>query len=453
MKTILLLGSGLVSGPLIRYFAGRRGYRLVIVSMELEKARMIAGDRRNVHLVSGDATDDTVIEPAMREASVVVSLLPAPLMARIARMTVRLGVPLVYTSYLTSEVRDLDDDAHRAGVIVLGEMGLDPGLDHMSAMRVIRRLESRGGSITDFLSACGGFPAPDANDNPWGYKFSWNPRAVILAARNDARYIREGTIECIPGPELFAHRWRLPVDGQGVFEMYANRDSTIYADAYGLRDARGFIRGTLRYPGWSATMHVAAMLGLFDIESRTWREGTSYSDLLMRLLPEGRGSLVQRVAEFAGVDADSQVITRLEWAGFLSDRPIEVSTASPLDIFVDRLWKIMRYRPGERDMVVMQHELTAEFPDGRTEQITSSIIRVGEAWGDSAMAQTVSYSAAIGARLICEGEIRATGVQLPIAREIREPVLDELEERGIRVKESVRTSFPTPFTRTTDRNA
>jgi saccharopine dehydrogenase-like NADP-dependent oxidoreductase len=452
MKNVLLLGAGLVSAPLIRYFGARRGYRLAVISTDLQRARTVAGDRPGVTLVQADASSEAVIEPYLREADVLISLLPAPMMVDVARLAIRYRKPLVYTSYVTPEVRALSEDAEREGVLILGEVGLDPGLDHMTAMRVIRRIEARGGTVTHFISGCGGFPAPDANDNPWGYKFSWSPRAVVMAARNDARFIKDGRVELIAGRDLFAHRWRYAVEGQGVLEMYANRDSTVYANAYGLRDVQGFIRATVRYPGWSATMHAAAMLGLFDLEPATWPEGTTYADLVLRRLPRGDRALPERVADFVGVDPDSEVITRLEWAGFFSDRPIGTISKAPLDIFVDRLYRIMRYRPGERDMVVMQHDLRAEFPDGRTEHVTSTLVRLGEAWGDSAMSQTVSYSAASAARLVCEGEIRAQGVRIPISGEIREPVLDELEERGIAVQEQVRTTYPTPFTRTTDGN-
>lgn len=449
MKNLLVLGAGLVSAPLIRYFSNRRGYRVVVLSQDLSRARAVVGDRAGVALVEGDATDESTLERYMKEADAVVSLLPATLMPLVARAAVRNRVPVVSTSYLTPDVRALDGAARDAGVLILGEVGLDPGIDHMSAVRVIRRLKSRGGTITHFISACGGLPAPDASDNPWGYKFSWSPRAVVLAARGDARYISNGEPVFIPGSELFAHRWRYAIDSH-VFEMYANRDATMYIEPYDLEGVSGFFRGTLRYPGWPATMHAAALLGLFDIEQVSWRTGTTYADVLLRLLPQGSGSLVERVAQFAGVDIDSEVITRLEWAGFFSDRPIETTTASPLDLFVDRLWKIMQYRPGERDMVALKHELTVSFPDGRTEQITSALVKVGEAWGETAMAQTVSYPAAIATRLVLDGAVTATGVHLPTLGELRDPVLDELEEYGIRLVDEVRTTYPTPFNSAAD---
>lgn len=450
MKNILVLGAGLVSAPFIRYFLRRRDYRLTILSQDLSRARQVVGSRSSATFHEIDVSDEAKLRPFFETADGVMNLVPASLFELLARLSIRHRVPMVSTSYVPAEVMALNGEAEREEVPIVGELGLDPGIDHLSATRMIRSLQQRGGTLTHFTSGCGGFPAQDANDNPWGYKFSWSPRAVVMAARQDARYLAGGKPEFVPGPNLFEHRWRWEVEDQGVLEMYPNRDSLRYVEPYGAAGVSNFFRGTLRYPGWSSTMHAAATLGLFDLEPQPFRQGTTYAELVTRCLPSGSGPLVDRLAGFLGVHPDSEVITRLEWAGFLSDRPIGALHAAPFDLFVGRLQQVMRYRPGERDMVAMQHEFTAEFPDGRTEFITSTLIRLGEAWGDSAMSQCVSLTAAIALRLILEGHYRRPGVQIPVRPDIAEPVLDELASYGIAMRDRVRTEYPTPFTKRTD---
>lgn len=444
-KNVLVLGAGMISPPFIRYLLTRTPHHLLIGAKDVRRAEAILEDYGRGRAVRLDIDDPAAIDPLVREADVVVSLLPASYNPAIARRAIDNGVPFVNTSYVAPELAELDERARRAGVLLLSEAGLDPGIDHMSAVRIVRRVKARGGTVVHFTSCCGGFPAPDANDNPWGYKFSWFPRAVLMAGRNPARYLKDGAVVEIPGPELFAHSWPYEVEGQGVFEIYANRDSLKYRDLYGLGDAEGLFRGTIRYPGWCATMKAAADLGLLDIEERDWPEGTTYRDVLTRLLPPRPGLLVKRLESHLGIDADSGVLARLEWAGLLSDRPVTSRRAAPLDLFGDRLQKLMAYRPGERDMVALQHKLTASFPDGHLEEISSGLVAAGEPWGDSAMARTVALPAAIATRLLLDGALEATGIQIPVLPEIYRPVLRELEELGLEMVERSHIRFAGPL--------
>ncbi|MGA7614642.1 MAG: saccharopine dehydrogenase C-terminal domain-containing protein [Thermoanaerobaculia bacterium] len=447
MKNILLLGAGMTSPPLIRYFLDRREYRIVVAAQELERVQPFLETSDRVRALTLDATDTPAVDRLVRESDVVVCLLPAFLQAPMAKMAIAHRKNFVSTSYQSPAVRELDHEAKKAGVAVLSETGLDPGIDHMSAVHLVNKLRSRSATITHFSSCCGGFPAPDAHDNPWGYKFSWNPRGVVLAGRESARYLRNGNTVEVDGPDLFAHHWPFEVESQGVFEIYPNRDSISYIDLYGLNGVVNMFRGTIRYPGWCDTMKAAADLGLFDVTVREWPEGTTYADFLTRLLPENGGALVARVARFLGIDPDSEIITRLEWAGFFSDRPLPRSSASALDIFVDRLQKMMVYRPGERDMVAMQHNITAIYPDGRHEYIRSTLAEIGKAWGDSAMARTVTLPAAIATRLLLDRRrIHATGALIPVIPELYESILEELAAHGIGFRETSLTSYPSPFT-------
>jgi saccharopine dehydrogenase-like NADP-dependent oxidoreductase len=445
MKHVLILGAGLVSAPIVRYFLSSYDWRLTIAADHLQRLDPIIAERTRARGVIADLSDRAALTELMRDADVVVNLLPATMLPYVCEVALDVRRHVISTSYIPPEVVEMNDRAVRNEILILGEVGFDPGLDHMTTVRVIRRLRNRGGRVTHYASCAGGFPALDANNNPWGYKFSWSPRAVVLAARSPARYLRNGEVVEIPGPELFAHCWRREIEGAGLFEIYANRDSLAYIEPYRLQGVEGIFRGTIRRPGWSATMHAAADLGLFDQEPLELKGGATWCDVFTRLVPKGAGSTIRRVAGFLGVEPDSDVITRFEWAGFFSDRVIEHTNRSPLDLFVHRLESLMHYRPGERDMIAMQHQFRALFPDGRIEDITSWLVREGESWGDSAMSQTVSIPAAIAARRVAFGEIAAVGVRIPVTPEIAYPILDELEMLGIDFQERVVTRFESPI--------
>lgn len=444
-KNVLVLGAGMISPPLLRYLVTRTPHRLLVGALDVRRAEAVFEEYGRGRAVTVDIDEPASLEPLVREADAVVSLLPAPYNPAIARRCIGRGIPFVNTSYVSSGLEELDDDARRAGVLLLSETGLDPGIDHMSAVRLVRRVKARGGSVLRLSSCCGGFPAPDANDNPWGYKFSWFPRAVLLAGRNPARYLRRSAVVEVPGPELFSRSWPYEIEGLGVFEVYPNRDSLRYRDAYGLGDVDGLFRGTIRYPGWCATMRAAADLGLLDVEVRDWPQGTTFRDLVTRLLPPGPGPLVERLAARLGIGADDGVLSRLEWAGLLSDRLVTTRRASAIDLFAERLLARMTYRPGERDMVALEHKLTASFPDGHVEEVSSSLVATGEPWGDSAMSRTVALPAAIATRLVLDGAIGATGLRIPTLPELSRPVLDELADLGLPLVERLHVRFDGPL--------
>jgi saccharopine dehydrogenase-like NADP-dependent oxidoreductase len=444
-RNVLVVGAGLISPPLVRYLLTRTPHRLVVAAQDLTRIGPLLEEHPSARGVSLDVADSAALEALVREADVVVSLLPAVHNPRLARAAIARRIPFVNTSFVSEELRSLDDAAREAGVLLLSEVGLDPGLDHMSAVRAIRRVRAEGGTITGLMSCCGGVPAPDANDNPWGYKFSWFPRAVMLAARSRARYRRSGRTIEVPELGSFLRCWPYPVPGQGLFEVYPNRDALAYQGAYALSGTEDLFRGTLRHPGWCATLAALASLGLLDLEERDWPPGTTYRDVTARLLDGGAGSLVDRLAARLGLDADAGIIARLEWAGLLSDREIPERRACPLDVLVNRLQRLMRYGPGERDMVLLEHRLLARFPDGHALELTSSLTQVGQPWGDSAMARTVSLPAAIATRLLLDGGFPAAGVQIPVMPEIYGPVLGELEELGVALSERRSLRFPGPL--------
>ncbi|HHQ47998.1 MAG TPA: saccharopine dehydrogenase [Acidobacteria bacterium] len=446
MNNILVLGAGRVARPLIRYLLARGSNRVVAASLRANPD-VVALLESHPHgaFLEADATDTATLRPLVIEADAVVGLLPSVLNTGLARLCVEERRPFINTSYTPPAMLELDAEAQRNGVLLLNEVGLDPGIDHMSAVRMIRRVRAAGGTVERFMSCCGGLPAPDANTNPWGYKFSWHPRGVLLAGRQSARYLRGGEIVEIEGPDLFDHRWRYEVEELGTFEIYPNRDSLAYLEAYRLDGAEGFFRGTIRYPGWCETLRAVAALGLLDLEERPWPDGMTWADLAGRQGGDAGGAAAERVGGILGVDPDDPVIARLEWAGLLSNRTVGGRTAAPLDLLAERLQKLMFYRRGERDMVVLKHTLTASFPDGSTEILTSRLVALGDPWGDQAMARTVGLPAAIATQRVVAGKISATGVQIPVLPEIAEPVLDELQAHGFSFKESSLTMVPGPL--------
>ncbi len=431
MKKVVVFGAGMVAGAHVRYLLDH-GLEVTVASRTVSKAAELVKGHPNGHAVAVNSDDTAALEALIRQHDLAVSLLPYVYHPVIARLCIKHGVHMVTTSYVKQAMADLDADARAAGVILLNEIGVDPGIDHMTAMRVIHKVQGQGGRITGFVSWCGGLPAPEANTNPFGYKFSWSPRGVLLAGKNPAQYLWDGELVNIPGGELFDHHVPVPVEVEGVptdFEGYPNRDSLPYQDTYGIRGTRTMFRGTLRNPGWCNTLRVIADLGLLDEAPRDDLAGLTFAQLT-RALCGGAGELRADLAAFLGLAPDAKPITDLAWLGFLGDDPLPTGVNAPIDILCARMLEKMQYAPGERDMLVLQHQFVAEYP-GRREKITSTMVDFGIPDGDTSMARTVGLPAAIGVRMILEGTITLTGVQVPVVPAIYEPVLAELEALGI----------------------
>ena len=436
MKKILVLGAGLVAGPLVRYLLKVEAFTVTVASRTVEKAQALIGDAGNGVARALNVNDEAALEALIADHDLSISLLPYVYHPTVARLCVKHAKQMVTTSYVKPAMQALDADAHAAGVILLNEIGVDPGIDHMSAMEVIHKIEANGGTLRSFTSNTGGLPAPDANDNPFGYKFSWAPRGVVLAGKNPARYLKDSTVVDVPGPELFAHHWPCPIQGFGELEVYPNRDSMPYVDAYGIPSVTSMFRGTLRYPGWCDTLKAVVDLGLLDETERDDIGGRSYAQWLAQRIGSSEERIKIDVAGRLGRAVNDKPIADLEWLGLFGDDPIPAADTTDLDVVASRMLTKMRYAPGERDMLVMQHEFVAEYGD-RTEKITATMIDYGIPNGDSSMSRLVGLPAAIAARMILEGDIALTGVHVPIVPEIYEPVLAELATLGISFVETV----------------
>jgi saccharopine dehydrogenase (NADP+, L-glutamate forming) len=447
MKKILVLGSGLVAKPLIDHLLDQPGLSLTVGSLEFDRAKQLIGNRPSGRAIPLDIADTAATDTEVRKADLVVSLLPYVHHVSAANLCLKHRKHLVTTSYVSDGMRALDAAAKKAGVIFLNETGLDPGIDHMSAMRVIHGVEQAGGKISGFSSYCGGLPAPEANNNPFGYKFSWSPRGVVMAGRNPAKFLKNGKVVGILGEDLFAHFEIVRIEGLGEFEGYPNRDSLGYIETYGIRGTRTMFRGTLRNLGWCDALKKIVELGYVDDSDLGKMKGLTFADLTAKLAGVAKGGNIRsQVAKKLGVPTESEVISRIDWLGLFGDTPLPVEKGAPIDVLAARMLEKMQYAPGERDMVVLRHEFVAEYPakkvkgkaaKARAEKITSTLIDFGVPNGDSAMSRTVALPAAICARLILSGKLKLRGVQIPVVPEIYGPVLKQLEQVGIRFEENV----------------
>ncbi len=435
MKQILILGAGLVARPAVRYLLEKGGCIVVLADQEVDKAEAIIGGHANGKAVHMDVKDETMLAQHVSVADIVVSLLPWTLHPVIARLCLAHNKHMVTASYVKEDMQALDATVKEKGLIFLNEVGVDPGLDHMSAMQVIDTVRRDGGRIDSFFSYCGGLPALESNNNPLGYKFSWSPEGAMLAATNVGRYKEHGKVIDVPGDELFKHYWLKSVPGAGVFEAYVNRDALPYLTIYGIEDAAGMYRGTLRNIGYCETWDFIKQLGLlnqkmkFDFDEVTPRE-------VLANIVNCRGKDVRAgVSAYLGIPEHSLTLKKLEWLGLLSDRRLKIGTASVFEMFAHTLKSRLVYDEGEMDLLVMHHEFEALYPEQPRQRIQSSLIDCGIPGGDSSMSRTVGYPVAIVASLLAQEKINLTGVLRPVHPQIYEPVLAECRQLGIRFEE------------------
>lgn len=432
-KKVLVLGAGLVARPLVEYLLFEGGFKVKVASRTVSKAKDLIGTHPNGEALTLDVTNEKALETQIPEADLTVSLVPYTHHVTVANVCIKHRKPMVTTSYVSEAMRALDGKAKEAGVILLNEIGVDPGIDHMSAMKIIHEIQNNGGKVTSFYSYCGGLPAPEANTNPFGYKFSWSPRGVVLAARNNARYLKDDKIIEIPGKDLFDHHWNINVENLGDFEAYPNRDSLEYIELYGLKGISSMYRGTLRNIGWCKTWKKIADLGFLDDEKKYDFGKMTYAQFLEKLIGQS-SDLKESLSKKLNLDTNDDVIKRIEWLGLLDDKTPSLKEGSALDLLVSLLMEKLQYAKGERDMVIMRHEFIGEYKD-RKEKTTSTLVDYGVPNGDSSMSRTVGLPAAIGARLILQGKINLKGVHIPVLPEVYEPVMAELEKKGIRFTE------------------
>ncbi len=448
MQNILVLGAGLSSTALIRYFLEQTGtdWKVRVGDIRYELAEEKVRGYSNGEAFYFDVHNLEQRRFEISQAQIVISLLPARMHHLVAETCVEVGRHMVTASYLSPAIRAMDMEARSKGIVLMNECGVDPGIDHMSAMQMIGRIREEGGKIIAFESSTGGLVAPGYEDNPWKYKFTWNPRNVVLAGREGARFLHNGKFKYIPYHKLFSRYEIIRVPELGEFEVYPNRDSLTYRDTYGLQDLETMFRGTIRRPGFCEAWDTFVQLGATDdsfvmeeTDKMTYREFIN-SFMAYRIdIP-----VEKKLSNYLGFNEDSAMMARLKWLGIFEDRLIGVPGLTPAKVLQQILEEKWQPAPMDKDMILMQHQF--EFlKDGEYWKRFTTLVYVGKDTTCTAMADTVGLPLAITARRILEGSFTQSGVKLPIDPGIYQPVLKELESFGIRfVEEEFRTSRKSP---------
>jgi len=445
MKNILVLGAGQSAPYMINYLleqSEKNDWFVTVGDRDINLARKAVKRHMRGDVISFDVNDAEMRLTQIEKADIIINFLPPSFQYLLALGCISRGKHMVTASYQDDRMRDLENDAHRKGILILNEMGLDPGIDHMSAMSMIKDVRNRGGKITSFKSYGSGLPAPESTANPLKYAITWNARNVVMAGEVGAQYLFKGQIKVLPYYEVFQRTWVVDLDGIGKMEAYPNRDSLKYQSLFELNDARTMIRGTLRYPGWSETWSQIVRLGL---PNETMHIPNickyTYRELVEMFLPlhVSSANIEHRIANFLNINPTGNIMENLSWLGLFSDERIECQDDTAASVLEGILMRKLELPENGRDMVAIVHELEAEFPEQnkKDEKITSTFIEYGEAGGFTAIAKTVGLPAAIAAKLILTDQLPISGCHIPTHPAVYSKVLPELKEVGLTFKEKV----------------
>lgn len=443
MRTILIIGAGRSASSLIQYLLNKseeEKLHLIIGDLSLASAQKKTNNHPNATAIALDIFDQNQRAALVQKADIVISMLPAHLHIEVAKDCITYKKHMVTASYISDAMQELDTAAKENNLIFMNEAGLDPGVDHMSAMKVIHEIKAKGGKMLLFESFCGGLVAPESDTNLWNYKFTWAPRNVVLAGQGGAaKFIQEGTYKYIPYWNLFRRTEFLEVEGYGRFEAYSNRDSLKYLDVYGLNDVLTLYRGTIRRVGFSKAWNMFVQLGMTD-DSYIMEdsENMSYRQFVNSFLPYHPTDSVEiKMRLILKIDQDDIMWDKLlELDLFNPNKKVGLKDATPAQILEKILTDSWTLQPKDKDMIVMYHKFGYEI-NGKKEQIDSKMVCIGEDQTYTAMAKTVGLPVAMATLLILNGKIKTPGVQLPIQEEVYLPILKELEEFGVVFKEQI----------------
>jgi saccharopine dehydrogenase (NADP+, L-glutamate forming) len=440
MKTILILGAGRSSSSLIHYLIGEaeiNDWRITVGDFSEAAARYSIGQSTFAKAIQFDIHNEQDSSDAIAQADVVVSLLPATLHSKAARHCLRHQKHLLTASYVSDEMKSFHEEARSKNLLFLNECGLDPGIDHMSAMQVIDKIKDSGGKLVSFESFTGGLIAPETDpENPWRYKFTWNPRNVITAGQSTAKFLQDGKFKYIPYQQLFNRITPVQVLGYGDYEGYANRDSLKYIDTYNLPDVKTMIRGTLRHRGYCSAWNVFVQLGCCDDTYLIEHVPTlTHRDFINAFLNnDSIIPLEEKLANQVKVNLTGPEISKLKWSGFFDDTLIGMDKGTPAQILEHILNKKWILQPGDKDMIVMWHRF--RYQEGnKKKEIQATCIAKGDDATDTAMSKTVGLPLAIATKLLLQNNIKQRGVVIPIEREFYDPILNELKLFGITLLE------------------
>ena len=431
MTKVAVLGAGFVTKPAVDYFLDKCGYEVILTSIKKQEAEKLINNRPGGKAVCWTIEQLDLLDKIVSEVDLVMSMIPPSMHILVAKACLKHKKNMVTTSYISPEMDELHAEARNRDILILNEVGEDPGLDNMGAKKMIDEIKALNGKVTHLTSYGAGLPSFEHNNNPFGYKFSWSPMGVILAAKTPAVYLKNGEKIDVPATELFHHHCPVDLKGIGTFETYPNRDCRGYVKHFGLDDDVSIYRGVLRFPGWCRTMTALTALNLLDnVHEKEFKE-TSYAQFTASLMGADSGEdVLHRAVDFLKIEEDSKSIEKLKWLGLFDDNQISISRGTNADVLVDLMLKKMSYGPDEKDMVIVANEIIAEFPDHREKRSDAMLIE-GIPGGDSAMSRAVSLPAAIASKLILNNKVKARGVHRPLSSEIYIPVLKEMEDFGI----------------------
>jgi saccharopine dehydrogenase (NADP+, L-glutamate forming) len=403
----------------------------------LESAKKLSEGVKNAHPISLDVTDEKALDAEVAKNDLVISLIPYTFHATVIKSAIRNKKNVVTTSYVSPAMLELEEEAKKAGITVMNEIGLDPGIDHLYAIKTIEEVHKAGGKILSFLSYCGGLPAPEASDNPLGYKFSWSSRGVLLALRNAAKYYKDGKVVDIAGKDLMGTAKPYFIYPGYAFVAYPNRDSTPYKERYNIPEAQTIIRGTLRYQGFPEFVRVLVDMGFLSDEEKSFlKEPISWKEATQKILAATSATeadlkwAIASKAYFKDTEEKERILAGLRWVGIFSDEKIN-PRGNPLDTLCATLEKKMQFEKDERDFVMLQHKFEIENKDGSKETRTSTLVEYGDPKGYSAMAKLVGVPCGVAVKQVLDGTISERGILAPMSSKINDPLMAELKKYGI----------------------
>ncbi|PVH98077.1 Saccharopine dehydrogenase [Periconia macrospinosa] len=452
LMKILVLGSGMVAPPCLEYLSRNPKNQITLGCRTLAAAEKFAARFSNVHAIALDASSEAELDNHIADHDVVISLIPYNHHVAVIKSAIKSGTDVVTTSYVSDAMRELDEDAKRAGITVLNEVGVDPGVDHLYAVKKIDEVHAKGGKVLEFYSYCGGLPAPDCADNPLGFKFSWSPRGALLSQRNSAMYLKDGSIKEISSENLMATAAPYYVMDGYDFVAYPNRNSFPFREFYNIPEAHTVIRGSLRYKGNPAFVQALATLGWLEQDNKEWlKDGLTWAEIQQKVVgapgtdEESIISRIKEVAQFPNTAEAERIIAGMRWMGILSSEKATVIGGNLLDTLCAQLEKLMSFGSGERDLVMLQHKFVVEWENGNSETFTSTLELLGDPDRYSAMALSVGVTCGIATQLLIDRHpaVRKLGVQAPYTKDICDAIRNLLEKEGVGMIEKKAEFGPT----------
>jgi saccharopine dehydrogenase (NADP+, L-glutamate forming) len=448
MKKILVLGAGRSSQALVDYLLDKseaNQYQVLLTDREKELAEYRVRQHTNGKALVLDVSNEADRDGLIKEADIVISMLPVKFHLEIARACLKYRKNMVTASYVSPEINEMNGEVKRSGLIFLKECGLDPGIDHMSAMSVIDKIRSEGGNLRSFETFTGGLLVPSPEENPWQYKFTWNPRNVVLAGQGGVKFLQEGAYKYIPYHKIFRRTEMVHIPGHGYFEGYANRDSLKYLKLYNLEGIKTMYRGTFRRPGFCRAWDIFVQIGATDDSymMENVKEMTHKQFINSFLSYNPYDSVELKLAHYLNLDFDSLEMFKMRWLHLFDEEPVGLDEGTPAQVLEHILKKKWTLNENDRDLIVMWHKFEY-FEDQQLKVINSYLISEGENNLKTAMARTVGLPVGIAARLILNGKIGLTGVQIPTQKKIYEPVLHELKALGIEIQEELPRTIKMP---------